>query len=133
MDEEPSLPAPVYAAEEVARAILHAATHAKRDIYVGGGSRAMSLMGRLAPHVSDQMGARVMGRQQRSGPRQRDLEGALHRPREGGRVTGGYPGHVMRSSLYTRASLHPAVTGALVVGLGAAAYALAQRRHAGAV
>ncbi|WP_254245087.1 SDR family oxidoreductase [Hymenobacter sp. BRD67] len=35
MSEKPKLPAPVYAPEEVANAILHAATHPVRDIYVG--------------------------------------------------------------------------------------------------
>ena len=38
-DRELTLPPPVYAPEEVANAILHAATHQKRDIYVGGSGK----------------------------------------------------------------------------------------------
>jgi hypothetical protein len=36
MDKEPSLPPPVYAPELVAKAILYAAQHPKRDVFVGG-------------------------------------------------------------------------------------------------
>lgn len=133
LDEEPSLPAPIYAAEEVARAILFAATHAKRDIFVGSGARAMSAMARMAPRFADRMGAHVLGPQQRGGPRMRDPEGALHHPGEDGRISGGYPGHVMRSSLYTRAAMHPAVTGAIALSLGAAAYAWARHARANIV
>lgn len=127
MPEEPKLPAPVYAPEEVARAILFAATHAKRDIYVGGGSRAMSAMARVAPQLADRMGSRVMTHQQQRDEPARDPDGALHQAGVGGDARGEHPGHVMRTSLYTRASLHPAVTSALVLGLGVAAYAWAHR------
>ena len=33
---------------------------------------------------------------------------------------GGYPGYVAESSLYTKASLHPLVTGAIIIGAGLA-------------
>lgn len=127
--QEPKLPPPVYSPEEVANAILHAATHAKRDIYVGGGSRAMSMLSRVAPHLTDQVGARMLTKQQLRNEPPRDPSGSLHEAGVDGHVHGDHPGHVMRTSLYTRASLHPLVTGALAVGLGAAtAYAFKSGR-----
>lgn len=125
LQQEPKLPAPVYAPEEVAKAILYAATHAKRDIYIGGGARALSVLGRVAPRITDRIGANFLTRQQTRDEPARDPAGSLYQPGFGGRVHGEHPGHVMRTSLYTRATLHPLMAGALVVGLGAAAtYAL---------
>jgi short-subunit dehydrogenase len=45
MDEAATVPAPVYAPETVARAVLHAAEHPQRDVTVGGG-REESLVAR---------------------------------------------------------------------------------------
>jgi short-subunit dehydrogenase len=126
MTEEPKLPPPVYTPEEVARAILHAATHAKREIYVGGAARAMSAMGRMAPGAMEQIGGPVMMEQQRRDEPAREPPGALHEPGVGGRVRGDHPGYVMRRSLYTRSSLHPALTGALVAAATVAAAAMVQ-------
>ena len=42
--QELTLPPPVYAPEEVAHAVLFAAEHPKRDIFVGGGSKLVSSM-----------------------------------------------------------------------------------------
>lgn len=43
----------------------------------------------------------------------RDPAGALHGPTFGLRERGEHEGHVAKSSLYTRASLHPLLAGAL--------------------
>ena len=128
LPQEPKLPAPVYAAEEVAHAILFAATHAKRDIYVGGGGRGMSVMNRIAPQLMDQVGTRMLMKQQTRNEPPRDPAGALYQPGKGGRVKGDHPGYVMRHSFYTRSSLHPALSAALVVGAGALTIALMTNR-----
>lgn len=112
LDTEPKHPQPVYAPEEVAYAILYAATHAKRDIFVGGGAKAMSSMGRMAPALMDKT-APIMAKQQRRDEAPRHPEGALHQAGEGGHVRGDQPGLVMKRSLYTRASLNPGITGAI--------------------
>jgi short-subunit dehydrogenase len=125
--QEPKLPAPVYRPEEVARAILFAATHAKRDIYIGSGARGMSALARVAPQLGDQIGARMLTRQQTRNEPARNPAGALHQPAEDGSVRGDHPGYVMQRSYYTRASMHPLTTGALVAGIGLAAYALSRR------
>src|SRR5690606_5417026 len=69
MDREPRLPPPVYAPELAARAILYAAEHPVRDLYVGGAGRMMSLMGIMAPRLTDRILERTMfAGQQRNRP-----------------------------------------------------------------
>ena len=65
MDVEPRLPPPLYAADTVARAILYAAQHPRRDIYVGSASKAMSSMGQRMPSLSDRLAGWLI-RHQRS-------------------------------------------------------------------
>lgn len=121
MDREPSLPPPVYRPEEVANAILHAAVHPRRDIYVGGAGRLLTLVNQVAPGVIDLLTPVVTAFEKRREP-PRNPAGALHAPSQGGRVRGDAPGYVMRTSAYTRASLHPvASTAVLAVGLAALA------------
>ncbi|MGY2052461.1 SDR family oxidoreductase [Methylobacterium sp. JK268] len=127
MDREPQLPPPVYHPDEVARAILHAAVHPQREIYVGGGGRAITGLKKLAPEVFDRMGGHV-AQMQRGAEPPRDPQGALHEPGQDGHIRGGHPGYVRRTSTYTRAQLHPLTTGAVVAGVGLAAAALMKRR-----
>lgn len=128
--DRPTLPPPVYHPQDAADAILYAAEHGPRDIYVGGGGKVMSAVGQRAPRMTDAMGAYVMvGREFREG-RDADPEGALYRAGRGGDVRGDSPHHVMRSA-YTRATIHPGATGAVLAGLGVAAAALVARRIRG--
>jgi short-subunit dehydrogenase len=131
MKEEPKLPPPVYAPEEVAMAILYAATHPKREIYIGGSAKGMTVMRRAVPAAMDRVGGSMMVKQQRRHEPPRNPEGTLYRPGEGGRVRGDHPGYVMRRSFYTRSAMHPVLTSALVAAAGAAALAyVGQRRRA---
>jgi NAD(P)-dependent dehydrogenase (short-subunit alcohol dehydrogenase family) len=109
LDKEPKLPAPVYAPEEVARAILACAEKPMRDLVVGGGGRMMTAMGKMAPRMNDRyMEATMFNAQKRDEMAVPDRPDALYEPMRGsGRERGDYPGHVMRSSLYTRAALNP--------------------------
>ncbi|GJD70558.1 SDR family oxidoreductase [Methylobacterium gnaphalii] len=122
-DREVKLPPPVHRTEEVAEAILHAAVHPRRDIYVGGAGPIMSVAQKLAPRTFDRIGRSMIEQQQRDEPA-RHRDGALYHSKTGGRTAGGYPGHVMRRSLYTRGSLHPLTTMAVVAGVGLAAASL---------
>lgn len=135
-DRQPKLPPPVYPPEEVANAILYAATHSKRDIFVGGASRLMTAMAHQAPRLMDWMSEKVMTREQFRDEPARNREGALHQPRFGGHVHGDHPGYVTKTSLYTRAVTNPAITmgatGALLaVAAGAAVALLAGGRSDG--
>lgn len=123
-DRELTLPAPVYAPEEVANAILHAAAHPERDMFVGGASKMFSSMNKYAPGVVDWVNEKMMTDQQLRDEPAHHRDGALHQPGEGGHVHGNHQGHVMKTSLYTRASMHPLLTGAAIAAAGVAAIAL---------
>ena len=122
MEEEPTLPPPVYDPEEVARTILACAEKPVREIVVGGGGRMMAAVGNLMPAgLRDRsMEATLFDLQKEDRPSPSGRPDALYRPMRGsGRERGDYPGHVMRSSLYTRAALHPgaALLAAALIGV----------------
>lgn len=120
MEVEPNLPPPVYAPEEVARAILHCAQHPEREVVVGGGGKFISLSGRYAPRLTDQWMETTMFRQQQTDWPVRGGEGSLHRPSHDLAERGEYPRHVFERSAYTAARLHPLLSGAAVLGTGLA-------------
>lgn len=118
---EPQNPPPLYAPEVVARAILHCAEHPERDVFVGGGGKMISALGHYAPRLVDKVMNRTMFEAQQSGrPESERSDHSLYRPSNDLAERGGYDGHVAKSSLYTLASLNPAVTGIVVLGAGVA-------------
>lgn len=122
--QEPTLPPPVYAPEEVAHAILYAATHPKRDIFVGSSGKIMSSTNKYIPSLMDWVSEKMMIKQQLKDKPAQHRDGSLHQPGDDGQVHGHYEGHMMKKSYYTRASLHPVITGAVVAAVGIAAVAL---------
>jgi short-subunit dehydrogenase len=133
MAVEPQNPAPVYAPETVARAILHAAVYPERDIFVGAAGKLFSVMEQLAPRLTDlYMEKAFFSKQQTSRPAHRngDNDRGLHHAGRGGSQRGGYEGHVAETSVYTQASLHPWLTTAVigVVSFGVAALVAAATR-----
>ena len=126
MEADPAPAPPVYAASEVARAIVRCAERPVRDISVGGASRLIGLGGMLAPRLSDLYMEKTMFEGQQREPRQRSDSGNLEVPQPPHRATGDYEGHVMKSSLYTRAALSDALRVAPLVAAGLA-LALASR------
>jgi short-subunit dehydrogenase len=64
MEKEPELPPPLYAPELVADAILYAAEHPQRDIYVGGASKMISLESKIMPRALDKLMNLLMFKQQ---------------------------------------------------------------------
>jgi short-subunit dehydrogenase len=125
MAVEPKNPPPVYAPEVVAEAILHCAVHPERDVFAGGGGKVMSALGYYAPRLTDKAMERFAIDQQRSDEPSRENEHqGLYDPSGDLQERGGHPGHVMASSLYTKATLHPLLTTALMLGAGIAVAAL---------
>jgi short-subunit dehydrogenase len=127
MDEEPTLPAPIYAPEVVAETILECARRPVRHVSVGVASRMLSGMGRALPRVTDRvLEATAFDQQKRDEPRGDGGGRAsnLYAPVRGdGRERGQYDAHVMESSLYTKAVLNPwksTLTAAVALGLGLA-------------
>jgi short-subunit dehydrogenase len=121
MPVEPLNPPPVYAPETVAEAILHCAEHPERDVFVGAGGKALSVAGKYAPRLTDTiMEATLFDIQKSESPSPASRRDGLFSPLSKLEERGGYPGHVAESSLYTKASLHPLIAGALIAGAGAA-------------
>ena len=133
MDCEPMLPPPIYRPEEVANAILHAAVHPQRDIVVGGAGKLFMSVKQFAPGAFDLLAPAIIAFQKRA-DRPRRPAGALHNPEPGdtGHIRGDQPGYVMRTSIYTCASLNPLSVAAAMMGVGLATVSLmnsARRRR----
>jgi hypothetical protein len=129
-DGVPALPPPVYAPEVVAEAILRCAERPVRDIIVGGAGRLQVALGNLAPRLTDVYMERVMYGQQKSFDRTQPREGNLDRPQRDGRAHGPHRGHVMKSSLYTKAALSDVTRALPYVAAGAALVAGVRRWRA---
>ncbi|HEX8558097.1 MAG TPA: SDR family oxidoreductase [Pyrinomonadaceae bacterium] len=132
MEEEPAVPPPVYAPEVVADAILHCAETPERDVFAGGGGKAFSLMEKYAPRLGDRvMEAFIFGAQKQPEPARPRGDAGLYKASGELKERSGDPMYVSESSLYTKAALHPLLTGALFVGAGLAVAALVRPRRAG--
>jgi NAD(P)-dependent dehydrogenase (short-subunit alcohol dehydrogenase family) len=123
MEVEPKPPAPVYAPEVVANAILRAAEHPIRDITIGGGGRVLTALGTALPRLTDFYMERTMFSSQRSDMPSPGNPGNLYQSSGGENLErGGYKGHVMQSSIYTQAALSPAKA-LIAAGVGLAVFA----------
>lgn len=127
MEAEPELAPPVYAPEEVARAILRCAESPTRDITVGGGGRVLAAMGNVAPRMTDLYMERTLFRQQKRLRQPNDERDSLDRPIEDGRRRGPTGRHEMRRSAYTRAALSDVGRALPVIAIGALAAVAATR------
>jgi short-subunit dehydrogenase len=122
MERAPTLPPPVYHPKVVARTILRCAERPVREITVGGGGRMLSAMNQLAPRLADRyMESLVYEQQQRDEPAEKRPDNLYSPVRERPAEEGEMDRHVMRTSAYTRAKLHPVQTVLGVALLGAAA------------
>ena len=131
MDREPTLPPPLYKPEDVAQAILYAATHPVRDIYVGGAGKVMTTLNKNFPTAMDWVGEKMMtGMQMRDEPA-RPRADSLRQAGSDGQVEGDYPDRHPRHSLYTPVARHPLMTGVVIAAAGAAAAAMLRgsQRH----
>lgn len=129
MEDAPAFPPPVYAPEVVAEAILKCAGKRVREVTVGGGGRAMTLMGMVAPRATDVYMERTLFAQQQDPSRDPRTEDSLWETQSGGRTHGRHAGHVMQSSGYTKAVLSDAWRMVPFVAAGAALL-IANRRRA---
>lgn len=131
MDVRPKLPAPIYAPEVVADAILFAAEHPKRDLYVGAAARLMKSGAHHTPRLLDRYLARFGIAQQRSDvPVDGRQDGSLYYPGSDLQEREGMPGHVMESSLYTSSSMHARAINTALMALGVFTAALWYGRRA---
>lgn len=129
LDVEAQLPPPLYDPALAADAILFAAEHPRRDLFVGGAAKAFSAAAYYAPRTFDHFMRRFMGRAQRTrypaGPLEDNtLYGGGNglQERTGNRVA-------LQSCPYTTSARHPVLTTALVVGASAAVAAVMRARR----
>lgn len=131
LDSAPSFPPPVYSPDVVAQAILHAAEHPQRDVYIGN-SKIFTRMAQVTPRLADFVSRSFIYDLVQSGRPDRHRSGTLHNSDVGsvpdGKASGNYPGHVNQTSLYTRAAQHPVATAMVAVGAVALIAALIGRR-----
>ncbi len=120
---EPRNPPPVYSPETVAEAILYCAENAERDVFVGGGGKGLTLLGNYAPRTTDKvMEWTMFDLQQSDKPARPREQHSLDKPSGPSGERGHYDGHVAESSLYTKGSLHPLITGGLILAGAGLAY-----------
>ena len=133
LDVQPENPPPVYSPDAVAETILHCAENPVRDVFVGAAAKAHSVAGKYAPRVFDKIMETTMLGQTRSGEpaEPTPLEGLYESKDARLAERGTYDGHVSESSLYTKASLHPMLTGAaFALGAAGLAYTFYSKRNA---
>ena len=123
MDEPPRFPPVIYDPRLVADAVLFAAEHPRRTLYVGGVGYIQSVLGRLFPALTDRIMAAIMVRAQQApddptDPARRDN---LYEPRPDGAIEGSQQAHVRRQSLFLEAQKHPFAAAAIMGGAAAAA------------
>jgi short-subunit dehydrogenase len=130
LDVEPKLPPPIYAPEIVADAILYAAEHPKRDIYVGGGAKLLGMGAYYMPHMMDAGMKRFMFRLQKTDmpPHSRGQHN-LYTHSNDLQQRGGVAGRVHETSWYTSAVTYPNATRAAMLGAGFALAALWHSRR----
>ena len=122
-------PPPSYHPDVVARAIEHACEHDRRDLVVGGGGLAVSLMGQLMPSLTDafmQVAGRAM--QTSDAPARDGMRDNLHTPARDGSERSAMPGlPPRRTSALLAAQMHPVATAALLGAAGLVVAAAAGR------
>ncbi len=121
LEESPANPPPHYAPDVVAEAILRCAEVPRAEVVVGGGGKAMSLAGRYTPRLRDILFEKFIMKAQKGGhPVRPGMPSALEHGQSELRERGLTPHYRLESSLYTRASLHPIISGLAMVGGGIA-------------
>jgi len=121
---------PVYEPGLVADAILYAAEHPSREIYVGGAGRSLEWLYRLAPNLTDRLLSRFGYRPQLTkAPKTDQAPNNLYEHMEGhDQVFGTFTEEAKPVSLYTGLRTHPALGWGLLAVMAGAGYALLSRR-----
>lgn len=124
MNEEPTLPSPMYSPEIPAQVILHCAVTPERDMFAGGSAKLHSVQGAVMLRMVDWIMEWLYFDKQKSGKPANHHADALNKPTTGLQQRGPSEECVRETSAYTKASMHPLLTGAIVVGTGLAVAAL---------
>jgi short-subunit dehydrogenase len=125
MQQQPAHRGYIYPPESVAEAILYAAAHPKRDMFVGFQAKFFAVMGTFAPRLTDLIMEKWMFYSQVADrPSRSREESGLYKPGYGLQERGTHEGYVRSGSLYVTASKHPVLAGLTVAGIAAGIWSL---------
>lgn len=132
MDKEPALPAPLFAPDVVAKTIVYAAQHPKRDVFVGVRCKMLSLGSVTVPGILDRvMRKRSFNQQQSTAESAPGRHDALYAPdsEQGLRERAGLSENVIERDAYSAVSLRATPVTTALFGGGAlfAAWGLLRR------
>jgi short-subunit dehydrogenase len=121
---EPQLPAPLFAPELVAEAILYSAENPMRDFFVGETAKAHSSMAQNMPRAFDKMNEMMIDSMQNSGKPAKRRSDGLYETNSKLHERGAEDRFVMEDSLYQKAKIHPLLFTTLTIGgaIGLAAF-----------
>ena len=130
MGVKPRPSPPVYEPEVVAEAIMYAAEHTVREIYVGGAGKMMEWLHRLSPSLTDRLFNRLAYRPQMTDqPKTDRAPHNLYGHAEGyNQVHGSFRGEARAVSVYTGLELHPALRLGLLGVLACVGFVLVRQR-----
>jgi short-subunit dehydrogenase len=130
MPKQPVHKGMIYPPEAVAEAILYAAAHPKRDIFVGSQAKIFAVLGTVVPRLVDKIMEVWMFPSQQSSnrPSRSPADNALYEAGYGLHERGTHEGWIRSRSYYVKATTHPVVTAVAVAGLGLAIGALVSNR-----
>ncbi len=128
MDVAPKNPAPVYAPQVVADAVLFCAEHPRRDVVVGGGGKLFSVLEKIAPRLTDRLMEATMEKIQKSDRPNDGRDNLFMAPLVEGRERASNGGKALERSAYTQMALHPALSALAALGLVLAVGGLAFAR-----
>lgn len=129
VDQPPRVPPVIYDPRLVADAILFAAEHPRRTLAIGGNGMMISLMGQVAPRLTDLV-MEAVGRpaqvkpQDPGDPAKRDN---LYEARADGVIDGDQDVHVRRQSLLLEAQKRPLSAAAVLGAVGWVTWAMVSR------
>jgi short-subunit dehydrogenase len=121
LDKEAAVPPPTYDPHLVARAIVFAADHQRRELTIGFGGWVIGAMGKLAPRLTDKaMELSGYGMQTTDHPERPQMRDNLYRSREDGDMYSSLPGEPRKTSLLLEAQIRPFAAAMVLAGIGAA-------------
>jgi short-subunit dehydrogenase len=125
LDRNNAVPPPAYDPHLVAKAIVFAAGHHRREITIGFGGWVIGAMGKVAPNLVDKaMEWTGYGSQTTDHPERPGMRDNLYRSREDGDMYSSLPGEPRKTSLLLEAQIHPFVTAAVLATVAAGFAAL---------
>jgi short-subunit dehydrogenase len=121
LGKETTVPPPAYDPHLVAKAIVFASEHQRRELTIGFGGWVIGAMGKVAPRLTDKaMEWTGYSAQTTNQPERSEMRDNLYRARADGDEYSSLPREPRKTSLLLEAQLHPFVTALAVAGIGAA-------------